>query len=424
MAADSVATAIVLVDPVSTGRLLKRYVVEAGHKLVGVFTLSEEELRCAGKHLPYDEKVEHCDVVVHSRDAAQILDELEQLPYRIVAVIPASEPGVELADALAHRLGLKGNAVATSAARRDKHEARKAICEAGLQGPAFAACRTREEATAFAREHGLPVVVKTPKGAGAHHVFICESLEEVASAASEVINGRNVFGGSTSFALIEGFISGPQYAIELFGDGETLHLTGVWALVFGKNAFDVIAFERLTTITESAALDSLRHLVDYALAVGRAVDVKWGPLLVELRDDPVRGPSLIEVGARLSGIDMPVLVRESSNFDPFAATIEAYATSGRFVLPPVRFSKTASLVFCPADGRGVVDEIRGLDPIERLASHVTTHLHVAPGDAIGTSSDLATIPLYVYLAHEDRAQLEDDVRAVRRLFGIAFRSAV
>src|SRR5262249_27547932 len=147
-----------------------------------------------------------------------------------------------------------------------------------------------------------------------------------------------------SFALVEGFVSGRQYAVELFADGETIHFTSIWAFDFGRNAFDVIAFERATMVTDPGELAALAPLIGHAIAVGHAVDVEWGPLLVEVRDDPGRGPSLIEVGARLTGIDLPMLIKESSNFDPFEATLSIYVGRETFVMPAVRFSKTGTLV--------------------------------------------------------------------------------
>jgi biotin carboxylase len=410
--------AIVLIDPVSSGRFLKAYVPKSGYKLIGVFTLSEEELKGAGKHIPHAEKVEFCDAVIYCDQVDRLLEQLAELPFEPAAVIPASEPGVELADQIAERLGLRGNPVSSSLARRDKYETRLAIQKAGLRGPEFAACKTREEALAFASAQALPVVVKTPKGAGAHHVFICDNLKEVASAFDRVVREPNVFGDPASFALLEDFISGRQYAVELFGDGENLHLVSIWGVDFRKNALGKSFFEKTTMVTDLKELESLNEVREYAIAVGRAVGVQWGPCLVELKYDPVQGPSLIEVGARLSGIDIPVLVRESSNFDPFQATMDAYLSQGVYTVKPVLYLKHASLVFFPVDGHGTVEEIHGIDEIERMPSYLMHHLYTAPGESIPPTSDLATVPLYVYLAHKDKAQLIQDMAEIKKVFKI------
>jgi biotin carboxylase len=405
--------AVILVDPVSSGRHLKSYVRSAQHRLIAIFTVDDTALQRAGKYLPHAEKVRHCDVVIEDSDVDRILAAVARLPYRIAAVIPASEPGVELADQLAARLELRGNPVASSAARRDKYESRLAVQRAGLNGPQFMACRTREQAMQFAVAHGLPVVVKTPRGAGAHHVLVCRRQDQVGAAFDEVIAGRNVFGHATSFVLVESFIRGPQYAVEIFGDGEALHVIAAWRFDFIANTDGSEIFEKALIIANPP-----QSVCDYAKAVGAAVGVRWGPCLVELRDDPARGPMLIEVGARLSGIDMPVLVRQISNFDPFAATLETYLAEPPLALNDIRFAKHAGLVFCPAGTSGTVAEVLGIDAIKELPSYVASNLYIASGDVISTSRELATIPLFVYLAHERTSQLEADMAAARRLFRI------
>src|SRR5690349_11894226 len=129
--------AVVLVDPVSSGRFMKEYVPKSGHRLIGVFTITDDELKKSGKFIPYEEKVEYCDSVIFSNDFDRIKSELAELPYKVVAVIAASEPGVELADQLADHLKLRGNSISSSLARRDKFETRRAIKSAGINGPAF-----------------------------------------------------------------------------------------------------------------------------------------------------------------------------------------------------------------------------------------------------------------------------------------------
>ena len=55
------------------------------------------------------------------------------LPYRIVAVLAGSEPGVELADKLSHRLRLRTNGEELSVARRNKYLMGEAVRAAGIR---------------------------------------------------------------------------------------------------------------------------------------------------------------------------------------------------------------------------------------------------------------------------------------------------
>ena len=52
---------------------------------------------------------------------AQTIKALRELPFHIIAIIPGAETGVELADQLSHRMGLRSNGVESSLARRNKY---------------------------------------------------------------------------------------------------------------------------------------------------------------------------------------------------------------------------------------------------------------------------------------------------------------
>lgn len=420
MMCDKLEKAIVLIDPVSSGRFLKEYVPQLGYKLIGIFTLSDEILKSAGKYIPYEEKIKHCDIVICSDDFEIILTKLQKLPYQIVAAIPASEPAVELADKLANKLKLKGNSLSTSSARRDKYHMRCAVRDYGLPSPFFAACYSKDEALMFANRHGLPVVVKTPKGAGAHHVFVCSNVREVEDAYQRIMGQENVFGEKAAFVLVESFISGTQYVVELFGDGKNLQMTSMWKIGVIRTDEGRSFFDRFDIITSTDEVENFQAIQDYAVGVGNALGVEWGPCLVELRDEPTRGPLLIEAGARLAGLDIPLMVKEISNFDPFKSTLEVYLNDSNFILKSPQYFKNACIVLCPVMQKGKVKEIEGIASIEKLLSHYMNYLYISKGDNINQTTDLATTPFYAYLLHEDKAQLERDIAETKQKFKVKF----
>ena len=50
-----------------------------------------------------------------------MMDSIKALPFEVLAVIPGAETGVELADQLSHRLGVRSNGEEGSMARRNKY---------------------------------------------------------------------------------------------------------------------------------------------------------------------------------------------------------------------------------------------------------------------------------------------------------------
>lgn len=412
--------AIALIDPVSSGVLLKPYVGRLGLKLIAVFTVSDDVLRRAGKHLPADVKRATCDLVIEEADPerceSRLLEEARARGFRVVAVVPASEPGVELADRLASRLGVRGNDPSTSLLRRSKTHMREACEAAGILGPPFARCASFHDVEAFVRAHGWPTVLKTPKGAGAHHVFVCRTLDEARGAFDAVSSGTDVFGERPTHVLAEGFVPGDQYAVELFGHGDGPSFVSAWRVRFTDAERAKGTFDLIDLVSSDDDLVALAPVIDHAKRVAKAVGISVGPALVELRID---GPNvgLIEVGARLSGIDMPLLVRECTSFDPFEATLRAYLEPG-FRPAQARFRKHGCIVMCPLRRTGRVTAIVGLDDVRRLPSYVAHKLNLSVGDVVRASDDLASTPLYVYMANASRQELLRDVEGAKRLFRI------
>lgn len=62
---------------------------------------------------------------------AQTINALQALPFSVIAVIPGAETGVELADQLSHRMGLRSNGINKSLARRNKYHMGESVRAAG-----------------------------------------------------------------------------------------------------------------------------------------------------------------------------------------------------------------------------------------------------------------------------------------------------
>lgn len=56
---------------------------------------------------------------------------MKALPFTVIAIIPGAETGVELADQLSYRMGLRSNGIAKSLARRNKYHMGETVRSAG-----------------------------------------------------------------------------------------------------------------------------------------------------------------------------------------------------------------------------------------------------------------------------------------------------
>jgi biotin carboxylase len=177
---------------------------------------------------------------------------------------------------------------------------RTALKLAGLPQPEFAVCADRDAAVRFARRAGFPLVVKAPASAGADKVFKCRDMAELEQRVAHVLETPSVFGDFARYALVEEFIRGEEYVVDLvgFGDG-TFSVMGCWRYC------NLESFLKSSIVLLDPDLPVLSPLIEMAMASAEAPGIRLGPVHCEVKNDPLRGPVLIEAGARMCGADLP-----------------------------------------------------------------------------------------------------------------------
>jgi biotin carboxylase len=409
--------AIAIIDPFGTGVHLKQAAIDAGYDVIGVFTIPMD----VAEHTFSNTEAEFlsgCSEVIHGSSQKEILPKLLKSAHIIQGVVPGNESGVEIADELADSMGLIGNNLVSSPMRRDKLEMRRGLRDAGLSSPDFARCSTLEELKSFAQKHTYPLVIKTPKGAGTHNVFICENWKELKEGFEKILSSLNVFGAKTAFALAEEYIDGNEYIVDLFCDGKKAYVTDVWVYHKGLPGGP----KNLCWSCNTVDPHSVPHVVEYAKKAAFATGIEWGPAHAEVKDDPKKGPTLVEIAARLSGAGLPNLIRKASNFDLFLGFLDLF-TSGTTNIPKeISLNKSFAIAFSPVFKEGIVASISGIEEIQKLPSYIKHTLHLEKGSKCVKSEDLYTTPLAVYLGHSDPAQLEKDVAQVHQLFTVQVES--
>lgn len=405
---------IAFIDPAGAVGHFKIAAKESGYRVVSIF-LQTPHFYADVYHEKRESLIEGCDAFLFSRDFDETLEYLRQ-QKGLCAVISATEGGVEWGERLAHALRLRSNPIRHTAARRDKGKMRERLRNAALNHPDFAFCTTPQELERFAHNHLFPLVIKEPKGATSSGVFICHSIDELLSRFHHLLSRPGLYEARPEGVVIEEYVGGQEYIVDLFADGAKVHVTDMWAYDKIDTPFAANLYYNAITIP----LDdpAVAPVADYALQVADAFEIHYGPAHIEIKDDPVRGPTLIEIGARLSGARVPLMVRAHSNFDPFQATIDVYAHGRAHIPEPISFSSHCAIAFCPSLLSGTVRSIHGIDPISALPSYENHWLALHPGDPIAPSTTFTTSPLTVFLAHPDRQQLLTDVEAVHRLFEI------
>ncbi|NBE53865.1 hypothetical protein [Streptomyces boluensis] len=245
-----------------------------------------------------------------------------------LCVLPGEESCGPLADALAERLGLPGNAPELSTARRDKDAMARALRHAGLRHPRQWRRDDPQALAELAAARGVfPVVVTPLSRTPGVDTTVCEDPQEVRKAAETVIGGRNVFGEPNSHALLREFLPGPAYTVESVSrDGRrcTVAVQRRHTRRFGPYV--------RTDRSELAEPDSAvaARLVAYTHDVLEALGVRNGPSRTELILTP-DGPVLLDAAFRLSPDVLPGYDDLSRGVNQSDLTAQAFAEPQRFL---------------------------------------------------------------------------------------------
>lgn len=214
----------------------------------------------------------------------------------VTVVVTGHEHGVETADRLRAALGLPGNGLAQSRARRHKGEMKRAAAAAGLAVAESLCSASEEELVAWARSR-WPVVVKPTRGYGACGVQRCEEEAGLRAALRQVFGEPDAFGARNDEALVQRWLEGPEHVVDTVSWDGVHRLSALWR--YERRAprpGPIPLFEAKTLLRATDA----GALFPYAGAVLDALGVRFGPAHAEIVETR-GGPVLVEVGARLHG---------------------------------------------------------------------------------------------------------------------------
>jgi biotin carboxylase len=275
---------------------------------------------------------------------------------------------------------------------RNKYAARRIMADAGLSSPRFALLHSAEDAAAVADAVGLPAIVKPVNGAGSHSVRGVNTVDELAAAYREMaehvpgsIRGLydRPFGAldPTRSFLVEGRLDGVEHVVELVvRDGAT-----VWTRSVAKPIVDDVFREPIMMVPALDLPGELeRALLREAEGAVHALGLRDGVAHVELIDDKLLGPTVVEVnGSRPGGGILAVMHELNSGMRLFAETLAATLGEPRppRTEPKIAIPVASATVF--ADGAGRYIGAHGLDEVAELPEVLDVIPGAQPGQILG-----------------------------------------
>lgn len=326
-------------------------------------------------------------VCLTTRDPAAIADRLGAIDVAAV-LSPASDAAQASVAALSAHYGTAFQpAPAAVRASEDKEFFHRIVAKLG-----FPAYRYGSDPTGLR----LPVVVKPTDSSGSKGLTCVRSAADLAAAVA--LARRHSFSGEV---LVEERVEGRHYSAECFAE-------------HGRPVF-VAVTERVLTpepemITVSHVLpaelgDAVRDRLDAMLAALFAeLGHRSGPVNVDFVLDADERIHFVELGARLGGNGMPMLVRHAFGLDTVAAAIRlALGESPDLSAGPRQ--RYAMLHILTAAADGTLDAVEGADRARQSPGVAELRLFKDPGDPVRRYTQAAHKLGYLVLTADSREQL-------------------
>ena len=303
---------------------------------------------------------------------AAILNEAARSPF--AGLLAVGDRPVAIAAHAAAALGLPYHSIDGARAAHNKRLSRERLRAAGVAVPWFAAYAIDDPRPLDAGEVPFPCVIKPLVLSGSRGVIRADSRAELYAAHARVaalLHSREVQAlrdPDAGAVLIEGYISGEEYAIE--GLLEHGHLR-VLAMFDKPDPLQGPFFEETIYITPSRGDAGRQRRIEHAVAAAAgALGLHHGPIHAECRVDGDR-VFVLEVAARpIGGLCARALRFENGRLQiPLEELLLRHA-AGESAVSWTREAEASGVMMIPIPHRGVFRRVEGLDAA-RAVPHVT-----------------------------------------------------
>lgn len=292
---------VLIVDPVSSGRLYPAVLAEYG---IDTILLDTAQALVSGFRT-----VPTPGALNFEADLGSSYERLLRMcrDRSVRYVIAGSEPGVELSERLRADLPECPRSDTTLPMRRwDKQYMFEALAAAGVPTLTTRSVETPDAIPAAALAElrgGRKLVVKPARGAASVDVRSVETPAELAAAVAAITDGAGLFGAGSA-ALIQEMYPAPrvEYAVDTFSTENGHELLCVSVYDKWVSASGDFVYERGRWLEPDDPV--VGELTEYARRVLDALGVRVGPAHMEIMSG-APGPRLIDFGARAHGIGHP-----------------------------------------------------------------------------------------------------------------------
>jgi hypothetical protein len=357
-----------------------------------------------------------------SSSVEEFCPKLKSLPVRIAAVMPTSDPSVELTDRLAACLGVRGNPAfgPLARARRNKWVMGEAAKKAGLRTMREKLVSSWDEASAYLQSlpvpvsHKHPVIFKILNGVAGQGVMKVNSFSEAHDIFKREHGSEAQLGGRDMQILIQEYLVGKEYAVDTVSRDGVHKVIAVWFEDFrpANGIFDQYYGFKLLDPKD----DFTKVIIEYANKVLDATGLYNGAANTEVKFlEEENQVCLVEINARWAGIgwhDGIAVEKATVGQDQYTAAFDAYLDADAFDKMPavLPLRQHGAVIFTVNTHAGILKGLPGVAAAKESSSYLDSYVEhrlVGIGKYIAkTTPD--TCPVYVALAHKSEAVVDKD----------------
>lgn len=359
---------IALIEPAFTSPYLYQAAVRHNVQLV---CISE-----TGRVIPegdFPAVVAHAFVPMN-KDPEQAFEQVAALhaQWKFDGIIAVREIGVIFAAMVNHRLGLRGVPVEAAKNARSKANMRRLFKEHGLVTPRFVNIANASEID-LCQEVPFPCVVKPASAFNSDGVTRVNNQTELLEACRRIDHMNEtvyhavsqVDGKSYAGIVVEEFLEGAEYAVELFSHNGEVHALNCGYKGHPQGPY----FEETIYLSPPPNLppEKIREIQCVAEAGMRALGIDNAPGHCELRLNGEGQPVILEIAARMGGGGMAQVNVQGANSIDYCrlwlASASDTMTEQLWPPKPDHSGRAGTSWILPMGGSGILKAVEGLDAV-------------------------------------------------------------
>jgi biotin carboxylase len=398
----------VIVDPLSTGQEYPGAFRDAG--LTPIAVLSTPELAEGYRGTWHPENFAR--VHVFDGDLPDLAARLRA--YRPECVIPGSEIGVELCDALVELVCPgTGNTPDRARARRDKWWMARALDTHGVPHLRQFCSDDRDVLDRWVRDNGLtgePLVVKPPKSGATDNVHLVLPDQDWHPFFAQILGKMNAAGQRNEAVLVQEYAEGTEYLVDTYSVDGRHGLVDVCRYTKSRREDRIGIYDRVEFLAPDHP--DIAAIWPYTRKVLDAVGIRNGCGHTEVMLTK-HGPRLMETAARPAGGGHQMITQLATGDNHIQRTI-AHRVHGEF-RAGYTLVRHLSAVFLSAPRAGIWRNAEIFSDVDELPTFHSKHFPFGTGDRVPATDDLLTYLAWVILAGPDPDAIDADFRRLKAM---------